>query len=91
MAQVVVKKSDIPLGPLRLKVFQVTHTGVTASTLTEADHGMRSIVASWINNRTNEANGKCEPDTNSSGAALGSNYVSSVTDGDVVDVFLLGR
>lgn len=91
MAQAVVRKSTYPIGPLRAVIMEVTHTGVTTSTITTADHGLGNIVAAFANNETTETQGLVQINKNSGGAALGSVYTTSVTSGDVVTYLLLGN
>lgn len=91
MAQVVSGKREIVFGPLRLIILTVTHTAVTTSTVTANDHGLRSIVGGWINNETTEDQGLLKINQNSGGAAIGSAYLTAVTSGDVVTMFLIGN
>jgi len=91
MAQSAVKKATFPIGPLRAVVIEVTHTDVTSSTITTADHGLSNIVLAVANNETGDTDILVQKNTNSGGAALGSVYTTSVTSNDVVTYLLLGN
>lgn len=91
MAQVAVTLHQFPIGPLRARLMQVTHTGVTDSTLTANDHGFTTIAAVFANNETGDTDILVQKNTNSSGAALGSIYTTLVTSGDVVTYLILGN
>lgn len=79
------------IGPLKCAVLTVTHTAVTTSTLTTADHGFKNIAFVTSSNQTTEAQGLVQKNRNSGGVAAGSIYTTSVTSGDVVDYFILGN
>lgn len=91
MAQVVSKVAQFPIGPLRAVIMSVTHTGVTVSTMTTADHGLTTIAAVFANNETGDTDILVQKNTNSGGAALGSIYTSLATSGDVVTYLVLGN
>jgi hypothetical protein len=78
-------------GTLRMAVCTVTHTGVTTSTLTTADHGFKNIEFVVANNRTSEAQALVQKNTDSGGAKAGSIYTTSVVSGDVVDYLIFGN
>lgn len=91
MAQSVVKKHQYPIGPLKAVILEVTHTGVTTSTLTSADHGMTSIAFVAANNESGDTDISVQKNRNSGGVSLGSIYSSGVTSGDVVTYYILGN
>lgn len=91
MAQVVSGQQTFPIGPLRAVILTVTHTDVTTSTLTTADHGLSNIALVLANNETGDTDILVQKNTNSSGAALGSIYTTLVTSGDVVTYYILGN
>lgn len=91
MAQSVSRKGTFPIGPHRAVIIEVTHTGVTSSTITKADHGLGNIVLALANNETADTDYLVQKNTDSGGAALGSVYTTNVTSGDVVTYLLLGN
>jgi hypothetical protein len=91
MAQAVSGLKSFPIGPLRAVILTVTHTAVTTSTITKADHGLTNITACFMNNETTENDGLVQINKNSGGAALGSVYTTSVTSGDVCTYLIYGN
>jgi hypothetical protein len=91
MAAVASGYQTMPFGPLRAVIVTVTHTSVTTSTLTSADHGLRHIEFVKMNNETSEDLGLVQRNKNSGGVANGSIYTTGVTSGDVCTYLILGR
>lgn len=91
MAQIVTRKHQFPIGPLKAVVLEVNHDSVTSSTLTTADHGFTTIAAVFANNETGDTDILVQKNTDSGGAALGSIYTTLVTSGDVVTYLILGN
>jgi hypothetical protein len=91
MAQSVVKKATFPIGPLRAVIVEVTHTGVTSSTITTDDHGLSNIVFVSGNNETSDTDILIQKNKESGGTVLGSVYTTLVTSNDVVTYLLIGN
>lgn len=91
MAFTASKVTQYPLSQHRTVVMQVTHTGVTTSTLTKDHHGLSNIISCTFNNETTEGDGLVQINVDVSGAALGSVYTTGVTAGDVVTYVIVGN
>jgi hypothetical protein len=91
MAQVVSRKQQFPIGPLRAVILEVSHQGVTSSVLTPADHGFTSIAAVFANQETGDTDILVQKNVNASGASLGSIYTTLVTSNDVVTYLIFGN
>lgn len=92
MAQQVVKTFHNVVGQLFEVTVQVTHTAVTSSVLTPADHGLTNIVSVATNNETTAgAPQLVQMNKNASGASIGSIYTTSATSGDVITYIIKGR
>ena len=85
MAASTVKDGHFVFGPYQAKVFTVDLDGVTEATLTEADHGFRSILFASFNNETTEGDGL------SVISAVNTVTLSGFTSGDVVKLLIIGN
>jgi hypothetical protein len=80
----------IPLGGVYLQVLNVSFAAVTSGTFTTADHGFTNVVGAWFVNNTSDDHGITKINSDGSSTVRGSVNVSSVTSGDVGQLFILG-
>lgn len=85
MAASTTRNSSFVLGPLRGSILTVTLTSVTGVTLTDDDHGFRSVQAVMFNNETTEGDGLVVI------SAVNTVTLSGFTSGDVVKLLILGN
>lgn len=85
MAASTTKVGESVAGPLRTKYFYISLAGVTGVTLTEADHGLRSVIFADANNETTEGNGLVVI------SAVNTVTLSSFTSNDIVRLVLVGN